>query len=173
VPAFLFTTVRILQHFTLPSSPEVARNGFPEESSGEKTIDVTRDGPCGPSMRVLRVHSPVELSHRHTFKCTSPRKDSSPSRESIVASHSPEEETTARSTREGSSIFSSLRETRLEGDTSKSENNFDEDGEYACNEDGCEEGRMSVDDSECTVRGVGADADGLLCDTAGSERRDD
>ena len=32
---------------------------------------------------------------------------------------------------------------------------------------------MSVDDSECTARGVGADADGLLCDTAGSERRDD
>jgi hypothetical protein len=32
---------------------------------------------------------------------------------------------------------------------------------------------MSVDDSECTVRGVGADADGLLCDTAGSEGRDD
>jgi hypothetical protein len=32
---------------------------------------------------------------------------------------------------------------------------------------------MSVDDSECTVRGVGADADGLLCDTAGSESRDD
>ena len=85
----------------------------------------------------------------------------------MVASHSPEEETTARSTREGSSIFSSLRETRLEGDTSNSENNFDEDGEYACNEDGCEEGRMSVDDSGCTVRGVGADADGLLCDTAG------
>jgi hypothetical protein len=61
----------------------------------------------------------------------------------------------------------------LEGDTSNSENNFDEDGEYACNEDGCEEGRMSVDDSGCTVRGVDTDADGLLCDTAGSERRDD
>ena len=50
---------------------------------------------------------------------------------------------------------------------------MDEDGEYACSEDGWEEGRMSVDDGECTARGVGADADGLLCDTAGSERRDD
>ena len=173
MPAFLFTTVRILQLFTLPSSPEVARIGFPEGSSGEKTIDVTRAGPCGLSIRVLRVHSPIEFSLRHTFRCTSPWKDSSPSRESIVASHSPEEETTARSTREGSSIFSSLRETRLEGDTSNSESNFDEDGEYSCNEDGCEEGSMTVDDSECTVRGVGADVDGLLCDTAGSECRDD
>lgn len=173
MPAFLFTTVRILQLFTLPSSPEVARRGFPEWPSGEKTIDVTRAGPCGPSMRVLRVHCPIEVSHRHIFRWTSLWKDSSPSRESIVASHSPEEETTARSTRGGSSNFSSLRDMRLEGDTSNSENNFDEDGEYACNEDGCEEGRMSVDDSECTVRGVDASADGLLFDTAGSERRDD
>ena len=47
----------------------------------------------------------------------------------MVASHSPEEETTARSTRDGSSIFSSLRETRFDGDTSNSEINFDEDGE--------------------------------------------
>jgi hypothetical protein len=54
----------------------------------------------------------------------------------MVASHFPEEETTACSTREGSSIFSSLRETRLEGDTSNSENSFDEDGEYVCNDDG-------------------------------------
>lgn len=61
----------------------------------------------------------------------------------------------------------------MEGDTSNSESNFDEDGEYVCNEDGCEEGRMSVDDSECTVRGVGAEADGLLCDTAGSEHQGD
>jgi hypothetical protein len=54
----------------------------------------------------------------------------------MVASHSPEEETTACSTRDGSSIFSSLRETRFEGDTSNSEISFDEDGEYACSEDG-------------------------------------
>lgn len=133
---FLFATDRILQLFTLPSSPEVTRRVFAEPSRGENTIDVTLAGPCGLSMRVLRVHSPVELSHRHTFRCTSPRKLSSPSRESIVASHSPEAETTARSTREGSSFFSSLRETRFEGDTSSSEISFDEDGEYACNEDG-------------------------------------
>jgi len=108
----------------------------PELSQGENTIDVTLAGPCGLSMRVLRFHSPVELSHRQTFRCTSPRKYSSPSRESIVASHSPEEDTTACSTRDGSSIFSSLRETRFEGDTSNSDISFDEDGEYDCNEDG-------------------------------------
>jgi hypothetical protein len=129
VPVLLFATDRFLQLVTLPSSPEVVRRVFPEPSSGEKTIDVTLDGPWGLSIRVLRAHSPVELSHRHTFKCTSPRKHPSPSRESMVASHSPEEDTTARSTREGSSIFSSLRETRFEGDTSNSEINFDEDGE--------------------------------------------
>jgi hypothetical protein len=28
---------------------------------------------------------------------------------------------------------------------------------------------MSVDESECTASGVGADAEGLLCDIAGSE----
>lgn len=32
---------------------------------------------------------------------------------------------------------------------------------------------MSVDDSECTVSGVGADGDGLLCDIAGSDDQDD
>ena len=109
---------------------------LPGPSLGENTIDVTLAGPCGRSMRVLRVHSPVELSHRHIFRCTSPRKYSSPSRESMVASHSPEEETTACSTRDGSSNFSSLRETRFEGDTSNSEISFDEIGEYACSEDG-------------------------------------
>jgi hypothetical protein len=171
VPVFLFVTKRILQLFTLPSSPEVTRTVLPESSPGENTIDVTAAGPCGLSMRVLRVHSPAGLSHRHIFKCTSPRKNSSPSRESIVASHSPVDETTANSTREGSSIFSSLRETRLEGDTSNSEIDLDEEGEYACNEEGCEDGRMSVDESECTASGVDADADGLLCDIAGSDGR--
>jgi hypothetical protein len=136
VPVFLSTTDRVLQLFMFPSSPEVTRRVLPSASLGENTIDVTLAGPWGLSMRVLRVHSPEELSHRHTFRNTSPRNDSSPSRESMVASHSPEEETTACSTREGSSIFSSLRETRLEGDTSNSENSFDEDGEYVCNEDG-------------------------------------
>jgi hypothetical protein len=32
---------------------------------------------------------------------------------------------------------------------------------------------MSVDESECTARGVGANADGLLFDIAGSDSRDD
>jgi hypothetical protein len=91
----------------------------------------------------------------------------------MVANHSPEGETMARSTREGSSIFSSLRETRLEGDTSSSENSFDDEGEYVCNEDGWEDGRMSVDESECTASGVVADVDGLLCDIAGSDRREE
>ena len=31
---------------------------------------------------------------------------------------------------------------------------------------------MSVDESGCTARGVSADADGLLCDIAGSDSRD-
>jgi hypothetical protein len=168
MPVFLSVTDRILQLLTYPSFPEVTRKVPPNVSLGENAIDVTSASPWGLSMRVLRAHRRTELSHRHTFRYTSPRKNSSPSRESIVASHSPDEETTACSTREGSSIFSSLRETRFEGDTSNSEINFDEEGEYVCKEDGWEDGRMRVDESECTVSGVGTDVDGLPCDIAGS-----
>src|SRR6266404_3806664 len=132
MPVFLSVTDRILQLLRYPSSPEVTSKVPPKASLGEKAIDVTFAGPWGLSTRVLRVHRLSELSHRHSFKYTSPRKNSSPSRESTVASHSPDVETTARSTREGSSIFSSLRETRFDGDTSSSEISFDEEGEYVC-----------------------------------------
>ena len=41
--------------------------------------------------------------------------------------------------------FSSLRETLLEGETSSSQMNVEERGEYIWSEDGWDEGRRSVD----------------------------
>lgn len=66
---------------------------------------------------------------------------------SIDAIHSPEDETAICSTQDCSIGFSSLRETRLDGETSSSEISFEEEGEYIWSDDGCEEGRINVAES--------------------------
>jgi len=65
-----------------------------------------------------------------------------------VAIQSPVEDMTACSTRDGSSTFSSLRETRLDGETSSSATRVNEDGENVWSEEGWEDGRITVSDSE-------------------------
>lgn len=54
----------------------------------------------------------------------------------------------ACSTRDGSKTFSSLRETRLDGETSSSATRAKEDGENDWSEEGWEDGRIIVSDSE-------------------------
>ena len=43
---------------------------------------------------------------------------------------------TTRSTRDGSRAFSSRLDTRLDGDTSNSESNLEDEGAYVCRDDG-------------------------------------
>jgi hypothetical protein len=62
-----------------------------------------------------------------------------------VAIQSPDADTTAVSTTAGMRGFSSLRDTLLDGDTSNSETRVDVEGEYICNDEGCDEGNMSVE----------------------------
>ena len=73
---------------------------------------------------------------------------------------------TARSTRDGSRLFSSLRETRLDGETSSSATRENEDGENVWSEEGWEDGRMTVPDSEWNARGT--DEEGAASDAEGS-----
>lgn len=54
----------------------------------------------------------------------------------------------ACSTRDGSKTFSSLRETRLDGETSSSATRAKEDGENDWSEEGWADGRIIVSDSE-------------------------
>lgn len=142
---FLSFVLRILHVFTFLSSPVVTSW---MSSEGLKDMDVTFFRPCGRSILVFNIQKVVFLSHHHILRYISPRNVSSPSLRSIVAIHSPDDEITTRSTRDGSSIFSSCLDTRFEGDTSSSATSTDDEGEYVCSEDGWEEGRTSVDDKE-------------------------
>ena len=67
---------------------------------------------------------------------------------------------TARSTHDGSRFFSSLRETRLDGETSSSATRENEDGEKVWSEEGWEDGRMIVSDSEWNARGTNEEGAG-------------
>ena len=102
----------------------------------------------------------VFWSQIQNFRKTSVPKLASPCRESIVDIHNPDNDTTTLSTREGSNGFSSRLETRFEGDTSNSDVDVEENGEYIWIEDGCEVGRIRVDEEECTARGTEIGAEG-------------
>lgn len=147
--------VRIRHVLMIRSSPVVTSCSVSLDAELNAT-PVTFFSPCGRSIRVFSAQKPDFASHRQILRYISARKDSSPSRLSTVAIHSPEGAMTARSTREGSTGFSSRRETRLDGETSSSAISLDVDGEYVWREDAWEEGRRRVEDVECTARGTGA-----------------
>ncbi len=88
-----------------------------------------------------------------------------------MAIHSPEELTTVRSIFAGSKGFSSFRATLFDGDTSSSEINLDDVGEYICKDDGWDEGRISVDVAACATIGdaVILEVEAPLWRTEGSE----
>jgi len=135
--------------------------------SGLNATDVTRSNPCGRSILVFNIQNPVLGSHHQIFKYTSPRKASSPSRLSTVAIHSPEDETTAHSTRGGSKGASSRRETLFVGDTSNSPISIDVDGAYVWREEGCEDGRIRVDVAGWMAIGTQGNVDELLYEASG------
>lgn len=87
----------------------------------------------------------------------------------MVVIHSPEEEIVARSTREGFIGVSSRRETLFDGETSNSPMRVEVEGAYAWREEGCDEGSIRVDVTECTARGAEEDAGMLLYAASGSE----
>ena len=103
---------------------------------------------------MLRTH--VDDSHRQNFRCMSIVKSSSFSRVSIVAIHSPDNDVATCSTREEAMGFSSRLETRLEGATSSSRMSEDEAGEYTWREEGCDDGKISVDVEACNAKGSGS-----------------
>jgi hypothetical protein len=98
-------------------------------------------------MRVFSVHEEVESSQDHIFSEISRWRLSSPSRASTVAIHCPSEAVAHLVTQAGSIGVSSRFETRLEGATSSSRSTFDVKGTNACSDDGCEEGRMILEDA--------------------------
>jgi len=84
-----------------------------------------------------------------------------------VAIHSPEDETTAHSTRGGSKGASSRRETLFVGDTSNSPISIDVDGAYVWREEGCEDGRIRVDVAGWMAIGTQGNVDELLYEASG------
>jgi hypothetical protein len=78
---------------------------------------------------------------------------------------------TAHSTREGSKGVSSRRETLFVGETSNSPINVEVDGAYICREEGCEDGKTSVDVAEWTASGAEEDVGKPLWDASGSRQR--
>lgn len=131
---FLFLTLRIRHAFTFPSSPVVT--SCSSSTPGRNDKEVTFANPCGRSILVFNIQNVVFLSQYQSLRYISLRKDSSPSRLSIVAIHSPPEEMTARSTRAGSRTLSSRLETRFEGETSSSATRVKVEGEYVWREEG-------------------------------------
>ena len=134
--AFVFTD-RILHVLIFPSWPTDAsmRSSWLRTAGLNATLN-RRFGPCGRSIRVFNIQKPDLRSHCQIFKYTSGRGASSPSRVSTVAIHSPDSESTARSTRAGCNSLSSRLETRFDGETSSSERSFDDEGENVCREEG-------------------------------------
>lgn len=63
------------------------------------------------------------------------------------------------STREGSTGFSSRRDTLFDGDISSSETIFDEVKENICTEDAWDEGRIKVEEEGCSAKGTGLEDD--------------
>ena len=57
-------------------------------------------------------------------------------------------------TLEGCKCFSSLRDTRFDGETSMSYRRREVEGEYACRDEGWDEVRIRDDEGECTASGV-------------------
>lgn len=154
---FLSVLVRSLQILTLRSSPVVTScSAWRSLISGLKAMDVTRCSPCGLLILVFNIQDPVSGFHCQIFRWTSPRKASSPPRPSMVAIHSPEEETVTCSTHEGSIGASSRREILFDGDTSNSLMRVEVEGAYVWREEGCDEGSIRVDVTECTARGEDA-----------------
>jgi len=162
---FLFLTLRIRHAFTFPSSPVVTT--CTSSTPGRNDKEVTFANPCGRSILVFNIQNAVFLSQYQSLRYTSPRNESSPSRLSIVAIHSPLEEMAARSTRAGSRALSSRLETRFEGETSSSATRVKVEGEYVWREDGWEEGRIRVSEGWWKASGV-EDEDGQEFDTKGS-----
>jgi len=115
---------------------------------------VTVCKPCGLSTLVFNIQKADFLSHCQTFKYTSPLKLPSPLRASTVAIQSPAAETATLTILDGSNALSSRRDTRFEGETSSSETSLEEEGEYICNEEGCDEGNKRVELRPCIPRGT-------------------
>ena len=126
----LLVAERIPQILTEPSCPAVTKlKAGASFTRGRNVTVVTFFKPGGLAILVLSTQVLALRSHHQIFRYTSPRKPSTAGLESTVASQSPESEVVANSTRLGSSAFSSLRETRLVGDTSSSEMRVEVRGE--------------------------------------------
>ena len=126
---FLSTFVRNLHVLTCLSSPVVTNSSFSLVKTGLNEIEVTSFSPWGLFIRLFSIQNPDFLSHHHIFRYTSGRNPSSPILLSIVAIHSPDVEITTCRTLEGSTYFSSLRDTRFEGETSISYRSREFEGE--------------------------------------------
>ena len=157
---FLSTFVRNLHVFTCLSSPVVTNSIFSFAKIGLNEIEVIPFSPCGRLIRLFNIQNPEFLSHHHIFRYTSGRNPSSPILLSTVAIHSPDAETAACRTLGGSRCFSSLRDTRFDGDTSISYSSREFEGEYACRDEGWDEVRMREDERGCTASGTEVDVDG-------------
>lgn len=85
----------------------------------------------------------------------------------MEAIQSPDEEISVHSTRDGSTDFSSLRDTLFDGEISNSETIFDEAKENIWTEDGWDEGMIKVEELGCTAKGTDFEEEELSDGTAG------
>ena len=90
----------------------------------------------------------------------------------MVASHCPLSDTTACSTRDGCICSSNVRPTRFDDETSSSDTSCDVLGLQTWSEEGCEDGKMMVDDCVWKARGTDEEAEGRLYAIAGSTNAD-
>jgi hypothetical protein len=105
-------------------------------------------------MRVFSIQVPSFHSQNLIYTSCLSAVDKNAERESTVTSHLPVSSVTANSTRAYSSGVSSRLETRFEGETSISVKRRFREGENICSDEGCEEGRMILDDGLWKTRGT-------------------
>jgi hypothetical protein len=85
--------------------------------------------PCGRSIREFKAQLASFLTQDQNLRYTSERKSASPTLQSTVAIHNPQEDMTTFSTRAGEIGLSSLRDTRFDGEISSSDRRLDDCGE--------------------------------------------